>query len=128
MTRDFPTVSPEMPTTELLHEIERTGHHGFPVIDEEGRLYGVVTLSDVEEALRAGSADLKVRDIATRNPVTAYPDENVRAVLSRFSTMDVGRIPVVSRDDPSQLLGCLRRHDIIRAYTKAIMSRRDDDL
>lgn len=40
----------------------------------------------------------------------------------------IGRIPVVSRDDPSRLLGCLRRHDIIRAYTKAIMSRRDDDL
>ena len=131
MTRDFPTVSPEMPITELLHEIERTGHHGFPVVDEEGRLYGVVTLSDVEQAIKdeaSSTADLKVRDIATRKPVTAYPDENVRAVLSRFSTMDVGRIPVVSRDDPSQLLGCLRRHDIIRAYTKAVMSRRGDDL
>ena len=31
-----------------------------------------------------------------------------------------GRIPVVARDDPSRLLGVLRRHDIVRAYTKAV--------
>lgn len=119
MSRDFPTVSPKMPITELATELERTGHHGFPVIDDEGRLYGCVTLSDVEEGLERGNPDLKVRDIATRNPVTAYPEQSVRDILLRLGTMDVGRIPVVARDDPSRLLGVLRRHDIIRAYRKA---------
>lgn len=128
MTRDFPTVPPDMPVDELLREMERTGHHGFPVLDEEGRLFGVVTLSDVEEALQEATDELKVSDIATRNPVTAYPDESVRSVLRRFATMDVGRIPVVSRDDPTRLLGCLRRHDIVRAYSKAVTARREDDL
>jgi len=60
-----------------------------------------------------------VRDIATTNPVTAYPDQSVRDILLRLGTMDVGRIPVVARDDPSRLLGVLRRHDIIKAYNKA---------
>ncbi|MDY6917019.1 MAG: chloride channel protein [Chloroflexota bacterium] len=128
MTRDFPAVAPDMPVNELLREIERTGHHGFPVLDEDGKLFGVVTLSDVEEALNSGSGDLKVSDIATRNPVTAYPEESVGSVLRRFATMDVGRIPVVSRDDPTRLLGCLRRHDIVRSYSKAVATRREDDL
>ena len=128
MTRNFPTVQREMPMKELLHEMERTGHHGFPVVDTDGRLFGVVTLSDVERAIGAGTANLKVQDIATRNPVTAYPDEKVRTVLTRFATMEVGRIPVVSRNDPTLLLGCLRRHDIIRSYTKALLARREDEL
>jgi CIC family chloride channel protein len=131
MTRDFPTIPPEMSVSELLNEFERTGHHGFPVVDDEGRLFGVVTLSDVEQALKdatGSTADLKVRDIATTNPVTAYPDERVLAVMRRLATMDVGRIPVVSRNDPTRLLGCLRRHDIIRAYRKAVLSRREDEL
>jgi len=123
MTRDFPTVSPEMPVTELLHELERTGHHGFPVIDEEGRLFGCVTLSDVERGFESGNPDLKGRDIATRNPVTVFPDQTVHSVLTRLATMDVGRIPVVARDDPSRLVGVLRRHDIIRAYAKAAASQ-----
>lgn len=131
MTRDFPTVPPDMPVNELMNEFERTGHHGFPVLDEKGHLFGVVTLSDVERAITEGSgdtADLTVADIATKNPVTAYPDESVRAVMRRFATVDVGRIPVVSRSDPTRLLGCLRRHDIIRAYSKAMIARREDDL
>lgn len=123
MTRDFPTVSPEMPIADLLHELERTGHHGFPVIDEEDRLYGVVTLSDVEAALKKGNPELKVRDIATKNPITLFPDQTVRSVLTRLGTMDVGRIPVVAKNDPLRLLGVLRRHDIIRAYAKAVASQ-----
>jgi len=123
MTRDFPTVSPEMPITQLLSELERTGHHGFPVVDE-GRLWGCVTLSDVEVAMKEGNPDLKVRDIATRNPLTAYPDERVHDALVKLEGTDLGRIPVVARDDPSRLVGVLRRHDIVRAYTRAVASER----
>ena len=40
--------------------------------------------------------------------------------LSQFGGRDVGRIPVVDRNEPTKLLGVLRRHDIIRAYSKAV--------
>ena len=119
MTRNFPAVSLETPIAELAQKLERTGHHGFPVTHDDGRFYGCVTFSDLEEGWKRGNPDLKVRDIATTNPVTAYPDQSVRDILLRLGTMDVGRIPVVARDDPSRLLGVLRRHDIIKAYNKA---------
>ncbi|MEA1958378.1 MAG: chloride channel protein [Chloroflexota bacterium] len=121
MTRDFPTVPPDMPIAELAKKLEKTGHHGFPVVDNDGRLYGVVTMTDLEEGLKQQPDDLKVSDIATINPITAYPDQSVHDILLRLGTKDVanvGRIPVVSRNDPLRLLGVLRRHDIIRAYTK----------
>jgi CIC family chloride channel protein len=119
MTSNYPTVPTEMPIVELSQKLEKSGHHGFPVIDEEGHFYGMVTVSDVEEGLQKENPVLKVSDIATRNPVTAYPDQSVHDILLRLGTIDVGRIPVVARDDPLQLLGVLRRHDIIRAYSKA---------
>lgn len=119
MTRNFPAVSPETPIAELAKKLERTGHHGFPVTDDEGHLYGVVTLSDLEEGLKNENEDLRVKDIATTNPTTVYPDQSIRDILLRLGTMDVGRIPVVARDDPTRLLGVLRRHDIIKAYNKS---------
>jgi CIC family chloride channel protein len=119
MTSNYPTVSIDMPIMELSRKLENSGHHGFPVTDEEGHFYGMVTISDVEEGLQKENPDLTVGDIATRNPVTAYPDQSVHDILLRLGTMDVGRIPVVARDDPLQLLGVLRRHDIIRAYSRA---------
>ncbi len=120
MTQDFITVSTEMPVAQLVRTLEKTGHHGFPVLNRDDSLYGIVTLSDVERGLRTATPHLKVSDITTRNPITAYPDQSISDILNKLGAMDVGRIPVVDRDDPSRLLGVLRRRDIIKAYQKAI--------
>jgi CIC family chloride channel protein len=45
------------------------------------------------------------------------------AALKRIGTRDIGRLPVVSREDPTKLLGLIRGNDIIRAYNKAIARR-----
>jgi len=124
MTEDFPAVSTEMPVTKLVRMLEKTGHHGCPVLSKGDKFYGVVTLSDVEEGLKSGTPHLKVGDIATSNPLIAYPDQSVRDILLRLGTMDVGRIPVVDRDDPTRLVGVLRRHDIIKAYHKVVADAR----
>jgi len=84
MTSNYPTVSVEMPIIDLSQKLEKSGHHGFPVIDEEGHFYGMVTVSDVEEGLQKENPNLKVSDIATRNPVTAYPDQSVHDILMRL--------------------------------------------
>ena len=122
MTRDFPTVPPDMPITELATKMEKTGHHGFPVVDDSGLLFGVVTMTDLEAGLKRETGGLKVSDIATRNPIIAYPDQTVHDLFLKLGSKDIadiGRIPVVSRADPHHLLGVLRRHDIIRAQIKA---------
>jgi CIC family chloride channel protein len=80
----------------------------------------VVTLADVAERMTEGSADLKVKDIATRSPIVAFPDQPIRRALLGLGARDVGRIPVVSRDDRTKLLGVLRRRDIIKAYRKRL--------
>ena len=100
---------------EIANLSRSTGHHGFPVLDEKGRLFGVVTLADLERSLRSGKADLPVAEIATRAPLVAYPDQSLYEVLQAIEE-DYGRTPVVDRHDRSRLVGVLRRHDIIRAY------------
>jgi CIC family chloride channel protein len=110
-----------MPVAELTHMLAETGHHGFPVVDEEGHLCGVVTLTDIQAAMSRGEgAQLTVDDIATKKVIVAYPDQSVHDALAQFGGRDVGRIPVVDRNEPTKLLGVLRRHDIVRSYTKAV--------
>jgi CIC family chloride channel protein len=120
MTTDFPTVSPKMSVEELTHMLAESGHHGFPVVDEQGCLCGCVTLADVEDAMSKGGSGLTVGDVATKDIIIAYPDQSIYDALARFGGREVGRIPVVDREDETKLLGVLRRHDIIRAYTKAM--------
>jgi CIC family chloride channel protein len=119
MTRNFPTVRPETTLAEIANLFAKSGHHGFPVVDKAGNLKGVVTVADIEAKITSTNQNLTAADIATTNLITAYPDESLHDVLHKLGDSEVGRIPVVDRKEPSRLIGVLRRHDIVRAYTKA---------
>lgn len=126
MTTDVDTVAADMDLTELDLAFAETHHHGFPVLDRNGDLFGVVTLQDLSRARERGHLEAyKVRDIATRSVLTAYPDEPMWVALKRLGTRDVGRLPVVDRQEPKRLLGLIRRSDIVQAYRVAIGRRLD---
>lgn len=98
--------------------------HGLPVVDERGRLVGVLSVQDIERATERGlSLDQPVGAVCTREVLVAYPDESVQAALRRMNARDVGRLPVVDRRDPQQLVGLLRRADVLRAYDLALLRR-----
>jgi len=121
MAADFPTVPAAMSLGELAARFQETGHHGFPVLDEQGKLFGVVTLADLRKARsRPGHGTLTAGDICTRSLLTAYPDETVGEVLARTAERNVGRIPVVAPDDERRLLGVLRRASLVEAWRHAI--------
>jgi CIC family chloride channel protein len=125
MSTEMDVVPPEMPLVELADEFARTHHHGFPVVDGAGDLVGVVTIRDLEPALSVGAMDgKKVVDIATTEGLlVAYPDEPMWRALKRLGTRDVGRLPVVQEEGSRQMVGMIRRQDIIRAYNHAIVKR-----
>jgi len=123
---ELDTVSSAMSVEDLAREFERTRHHGYAVLDENGDLHGVVTHRDLEEAMHRGDVrHLTVGDIATSPPVTVHPEDPLWAALKKLSVRDVGRLPVVHRQHPRRLLGMVHRQDVIRAYNLAILRRLD---
>jgi CIC family chloride channel protein len=124
MTRDVRTVPADLPLNALSDRFRVTQHHGFPVVDDRNALVGIVTIQDLKRALDDGPRpDTRVRDIATTDLLLAYPDESMATALERLGVRGVGRLPVVSREDPSRLLGAIRREDIVRAYRIALARR-----
>jgi CIC family chloride channel protein len=101
----------------------RTRHHGLPVVNEAGELVGVLTVQDLDQARMDGGDKHTVGEVCTRDLIVAYPDESIGSVLQQMSSHDVGRLPVVARNNPKQLLGLLRRADVIRAYDMALTRR-----
>ncbi len=112
-------VAPETNLTELSQVFQESGHHGALVVDK-GQLYGMITLSDLERAITAGQLDRTVADFCTRNLVTAFPDETLDDALRQFGALDVGRMPVVERQNRSHVLGLLRRGDIVHALSGSV--------
>jgi H+/Cl- antiporter ClcA len=94
-----------------LHAIVAT-HQGFPVVDDDGRLLGVVTrknFMDRDPATRVG-------DLVTRPPAVVFPDSSLRDAADHMVREDVGRLPVVERDDPTRVIGIITRSDLLRAH------------
>jgi CIC family chloride channel protein len=124
-----PVIVPaSMPVTLLAGEFLRTGRHGFPVVNPDNSLFGVVSLEDYRRATGIGktpAAELVVSDIATRSVVTVFPDETVGVALRRMAPRDISRLPVVARDNPRQLMGVVRRNDIVRAYEVGALRREE---
>jgi CIC family chloride channel protein len=124
--REVMTVEPDVLTTDMtlpeaIEEFHRTGHHGFPVLDDD-RLVGVCTLADVErgEALDADDDKPTIGEICTRDVLTVTPDDPVYVALRRMATIDVGRLPVVDSHDHQRLTGLIRRSDLVTAYRRAV--------
>jgi H+/Cl- antiporter ClcA/CBS domain-containing protein len=115
-----PTVSASMDVQEFSALIGRHGpatrRQGTLLVDEEGLLVGIITRGDVVRALQQHAKEpVTVLEAGRSNPVVAFPDEPLREAVNRMLKHDVGRLPVVDRDDPRHIVGYLGRADVLAA-------------
>ncbi len=86
-----------------------------PIVDEDRRVIGVVTAGDLTRLMERDEDFLSkpVRDVMTRNPKLARPEELASAAVRRMEEHGVMALPV--RGDDGQLLGIVHLHDLMRS-------------
>jgi hypothetical protein len=77
--------------------------HGAPV-EDNGKMVGVVTFTDIGEALASGKMTLKVKDIMTRDLITINGNSSLSDAVQMFNKYDIGRLVVTLNDEPAGLL------------------------
>jgi CBS domain-containing protein len=124
MTPEVETVPQSLPLRRLCDLFygneNRTKHQGYPVVDESGRLVGMVTRSDLPQyALCHELGWLVVADVmGPRPPIVAWPEESLRAGAERMLAAGVGRLPVVLPEAPDRVVGLLSRSDVFKALAR----------
>lgn len=126
MTRAPLTVTPEAPLGVALglmgeHEIRHV-----PVVDQGGRLVGMITDRDLRKAslarfhaLRDADEDLRVQDVMTSTVVTTDPEMPLPRAAALMYERRIGSLPVV---EDGRLVGMLTERDLLRA----LMTERPD--
>lgn len=117
MSEDVPTAGVDDSLDSLADRAREDRSRSWVVTDEEGRLAGMVALTDLERAIVEGDlAGRTVRDVMTTNVVTCAHDETLRHAFRRFTDRDVYQIPVVDPREPGRVTGVLRRTEMMWAF------------
>jgi len=124
--REAMTTPPEtIPAGMSLKEIQQTLPNrklrAFPILNEHDELCGVLSLADIQSALKEGKLFQKAFDIATKSVISVAENESLFSALSKITSGDFALLPVVHPDDPKKVTGVISRKDIMAALGRAVV-------
>ncbi|MBO8137978.1 MAG: chloride channel protein [Desulfotomaculum sp.] len=99
-----------------LREINHSRHQGFPVVDLDGTVIGMITRRELRWATLDNQENTPVSQLLKREVIYVHEHEPLRRAVALMSRYGVGRLPVL--DNNKRLQGIISRSDIIRAYKK----------
>ena len=97
MSTDVSAVPLGTTLVEAAQQMRISGVGGIPVLDNGGRCAGILTERDIVVRLLAEEREpltALVRDVATMNPVTCTPEEEIEVVAERMRENEVQHLPV----------------------------------
>ncbi len=126
MTRKVINLSPDMAVVEAAAVLIKNGISGAPVVDDEGRLLGLVSEFDCLRAVAVSDYEMdshdaieSVGDLMSREPLTVPPDMDLFTLAHEFVSRRVRRFPVVEN---GRVIGQVSRRDALKA---ALVLRKD---
>ena len=133
MEKDVPTVPASLPVDGLFERLAdedpvMARRQEWPVVDDDERLVGLVTRGDLVRALeREDGENTTVRDLGSRRLIVTHGDELLEEATAKMIAHDIGRLPVVDRDDPSRLVGLLGRAGVMAVWLHASREEHERD-
>jgi CBS-domain-containing membrane protein len=130
MARPVATLRGAMPVEEVVAFFSGPGvpprHKSYPIVDEAGRLQGIVARADVLRWTRSGwtAGQTLAEALGERDCVSGFDDELVGQLADRMAQADVGRVPIVGRADRA-VVGLVARRDLLRVRAQAVRHERD---
>jgi CBS domain-containing protein len=109
MTQEVDTVSPENTVKDVIELIRKTGHDGFPVV-EDSRVAGYVSAACL---LEKGLGE-KISNIMSRDVLVADTEMDMTDVARVLFRSGKSKLPVV--DTSGHLRGIITNSDVIRSH------------
>jgi len=127
ITEDVDFISEKANINQLL-EIFRLAKGGlyFPVIDDSGKMTGIISMQDVKNILQKDEAErvcYLVGGICNRDVIMLTPDDSLYTAMQLFDIKGLEEIPVVEDLENKWVVGMLKRRDVIAAYNHEVLKK-----
>ncbi len=98
------------------HDPALSAHQALLLLDDAGKLSGIITRGDILRALdKDSSGTMTLQEAGSTHLVVTYPDELISEAAAKFMHFNIGRLPVVDRADDRKVVGYLGRAGILAA-------------
>jgi acetoin utilization protein AcuB len=122
MTKDVITVDPEASMMRAAKLMKEKGIRRLPVVDDKGKLLGLLSDRDVKEASPSKAttldvhelyyllSEIKVKNIMTPNPVTIRDTDTVLKCAAIMHDKKISGLPVLN--DKDELVGIMTQSEV----------------
>ena len=120
METDFLSIKENMTLGDIVHIISTARRNIFPVIDNFGRLIGVVQLDDLrEDMFKHEKYGHPISDYMIPPPDKIIEHEAILSVMEKFEDKHAWMLPVV--DKQGRYLGFISKSRILNAYREQLV-------
>jgi acetoin utilization protein AcuB len=132
MTRNPITIKPDVPIAEAMEWMRREKVRRFPVVDDKGKLVGIVTHGDLLHASPSSVTSLnvwevtyllsqvKVKDVMTKEVITICEDCPIEEAARIMADNKISGLPVM-RD--GLLVGIITESDLFKVFLETFGAR-----
>lgn len=127
ITEDVDFISERANINHLL-EIFRMAKNSFyfPVVDDSGRMTGIISMQDVKNILHRAEEErvcYLVGSICSRDVIMLTPDDSLYTAMQLFDVKGIEEIPVVEDLENKWVVGMIKRRDVIAAYNHEVLKK-----
>ena len=137
MTPDPITVTPETPIIDAKAIMKEKRIRRLPVVDNDGKLVGIVTYRNIIEASPSAATSLsihelnylilklEVKDCMRRKPITVTSNDSIIDIINTGHKKGIGAFPVV---DDGKLVGIVTETEIVKAMIHIFGTREKSEI
>ena len=113
MTTPVKTIPMNVSIARAKEYLEEINHTAAPVVDDEGKMVGMMGNKNIRNAEKAGCMETMVPAYMNKKVVSINKDSTMREIEKVFLENKYNHMPVI--DDSSMLVGILTRKDFLKA-------------
>ena len=113
MTTPVKTIPMNVSIARAKEYLEEINHTAAPVVDDEGKMVGMMGNKNIRNAEKAGCMETMVPAYMNKKVVSINKDSTMRDIEKVFLENKYNHMPVI--DDSSMLVGILTRKDFLKA-------------
>lgn len=121
--KDLLPIKPDQKLKDIVTQVRKSRRNIFPVVDENGQLYGMITLDDIRDIMFDEKAreDVLVSSLMKDPPAIVSSKDSMQSVMAKFELSGAWNLPVI---DDGQYVGFVSKSRIFNVYRSKLMKDR----